>query len=107
MEPRPTSIRCLAPLSATLRPLGDGLGRDVVVWSLEHVRNAVGVGVAGVGFGDAPVAAVSQSQDDGGEQCRQQGAGEDADLDVLGAQRVGAEGELADKKRDGEADTGE
>ncbi len=61
---------------------------------LEGVGDTVGVGVDLLGLADEPVVAVAQAQDDGGQQGSQQGAGEDADLDVLVLCRAQAEGEL-------------
>ena len=60
--------------------------RNVVIGSLEHVRDAAGVVVLGFSLGDEPVAPVSQPHNVPGEQR----AGQGAHLDVLCAQQVDA-----------------
>src|SRR5689334_4830639 len=75
--------------------------------SLIHVGDGVAVPVDALLLADAPVGAVPEPQDDGGQQGRHQGTGEHGDLDATVQLTADAEGELTDQQRDGEADAGQ
>ena len=71
------------------------------------VGDAVVVGVDGLRFVDPAVGAVTEPQDDRGQQRGRERAGEDGDLDVVVRVAARAERQFADEQGDGEPDTAE